>query len=111
MGMNALKKNFLDHDKEILDILEDMLQVCTFGAPDAHKCGEDAGKQTRSLVIGDSEVTAQLQDHGEVFLAGFLEGFLGDSEHIKACISGSATAAKDAKKLLAGLQSKNFNST
>jgi hypothetical protein len=51
--MNKLKENFLAHDKEILDLMVDMLEVCTFGSPDAKKCGQDAGKQVRSLVVGD----------------------------------------------------------
>jgi len=51
--MNKLKEDFLSHDKAILDLLEDMLEVCTFGAPDAHKCGVDAGKQMRMLIVGD----------------------------------------------------------
>jgi len=111
---DALKKveeNFLAHDREILDLLEDELEVCTFGSPDAHKCGMDAGKQMRSLLIGDTKVSAQLQDHGKVFLAGFLEGFLGDSKHITACVGGSVKVAKDATHLLGDLKSRKFNAT
>merc|ERR1712224_399702 len=84
-----IKENFLAHDRKILDLLEDELEVCTFGSPDAHKCGKDVGKQMRSLIIGDTKVSAQLQDHGKVFLSGLLEGFIGDSKHIEACIGGS----------------------
>jgi len=46
-----LKNNFLAHDRDILDLLEDEIQACTFGAPDAHKCGADLGKQVRSLLL------------------------------------------------------------
>merc|ERR1711907_222335 len=52
--MNALKEHFLAHDKEVLDLLEDMVETCTFKSPDAHKCGEDAGKQVRSILVGDT---------------------------------------------------------
>jgi len=52
-AMKKVKENFLAHDKEILDLFDDMLEVCTFGSPDAKKCGQDAGKQLRSLVVGD----------------------------------------------------------
>merc|ERR1711998_93507 len=48
-----LKNNFLAHDRDILNLLEDEIEVCTFGSPDAHKCGADPGSQVRSLVIGD----------------------------------------------------------
>jgi hypothetical protein len=54
--IQKLKDNFLAHDKEFIEILEDMIEVCTFGSPDARKCGEDLGRQTRSLVIGDQAV-------------------------------------------------------
>jgi hypothetical protein len=109
--MEKIEENFLAHDKEILDLLEDELEVCTFGSPDAHKCGMDAGKQMHSLIIGDTKVSAQLQDHGKVFLGGFLEGFLGDSKHIEACIGGSVKVAKDAQHVLGDLKSRKFNKT
>jgi hypothetical protein len=109
--MKKIEDNFLAHDRAILDLLEDELEVCTFGSPDAHKCGLDAGKQMRSLIIGDTKVSAQLQDHGKVFLAGFLEGFLGDSKHIEACIGGSVKVAEDAQHLLGDLKSHKFNKT
>jgi len=51
--MQKLKTNFLAHDREFLNLIEDELQACTFGAPDAHKCGSDLGEQVRSLVVGD----------------------------------------------------------
>jgi hypothetical protein len=76
-----LENNFLAHDEEILDLLEDMLDVCTFGHPDGHKCGVDAGKQVRSLVIGDKMVSTLqdvLESHKSAFV-DFLEGFTGDS--------------------------------
>merc|ERR1719263_544891 len=95
----------------ILDTVGDMLQVCTFGAPDAHKCGEDAGKSMRALVVIDATVSAELQDHGKVFLAGFVEGFLGEAKHIKACISDSMKVGADAGHLVADLRAKNWNGT
>jgi ribosome-binding protein aMBF1 (putative translation factor) len=109
--LQKVENNFLAHDKQILDILEDMLEVCTFGSPDAHKCGEDAGKQVRALVVSDKSVSQELQDHGKVFLAGFMDGFLGDAKHIKACISDSAKVGSDAGHLMADLMAKNWNST
>lgn len=51
--MHRIKENFLAHDKDFLSILEDMIEVCTFAASDAHKCGEDLGRESRSLLIGD----------------------------------------------------------
>jgi hypothetical protein len=51
--MSKLKENFLAHDRKLLDLFEDMLEVCTFGAPDAKKCGRDAGEQLHKLVLGD----------------------------------------------------------
>merc|ERR1719389_219451 len=63
-----LKNNFLAHDRDILNILEDEIQVCTFGAPDAHKCGEDLGKQIRSVVIGDQFSSPMVGDHGKIFM-------------------------------------------
>lgn len=109
--LQKVEDNFLAHDKQILNVLEDMLEVCTFGSPDAHKCGEDAGKEVRALVVSDKSVSAELEDHGRVFLAGFVEGFLGDAKHIKACISDSAKVGSDAGHLLADLKAKNWNST
>jgi len=108
--MKKFEDNFLAHDKQILDVMEDMIDVCTISKPDAKQCGVDAGKELRSLVVGD-KVSAQLEDHGKVFFQGFLEGFLGDSEHIKACVSESVKAAQDVGNLLSDLKSRNFNKT
>merc|ERR1711907_426503 len=47
--MNALKEHFLAHDREVLDVLEDMIEVCTISKPDAKQCGVDAGKEVRSI--------------------------------------------------------------
>merc|ERR1712100_288050 len=80
--MQKLKNNFLAHDRDILNILEDEIEVCTFGAPDAHKCGEDLGKQVRSVVIGDQSEALMVTNHGKIFMEGFIEGFIGKAEHI-----------------------------
>jgi len=104
------KENFLAHDRAILDLMEDELDVCTFGAPDGHKCGKDLGKQVRSIVIGD-KLSAELQLPAEVFVVGFLEGFLGSSKHIKACVGQSMKVAKDAGHLVGDLKSRNLNKT
>lgn len=109
--MKKLEDNFLAHDKEILDLVEDMLEVCTFDSPDAHKCGEDAGKQVHALVIGDKHLSVEVEDHGKVFMAGFLEGFLGDAKHIKACISDSMKVAEDFEHLVGDLKARNWNKT
>jgi hypothetical protein len=109
--LKKVEDNFLAHDKQILDILEDMLEVCTIGAPDAHKCGEDAGKQVRAFIVSDKSISKELEDHGKVFLAGFFDGFLGEAKHIKACISDSEKVATDAGHLVADLKSRNWNST
>jgi hypothetical protein len=85
--VKKLENNFLAHDEEILDLLEDMLDVCTFGAPDGHKCGVDAGKQMRSLVIGDrlvSTLQEVIEGHKSAF-ADFLDGFTGNAK-LSECI-------------------------
>merc|ERR1712070_29943 len=96
---------------EFLDILEDEVQVCTFGAPDAHKCGLDLGKQARSLMIGDQVSSLHVAAHGKVFMEGFIEGFIGKAEHIKACISDSAKTEQALMKLISDLKAKRFNQT
>lgn len=86
--------------------------MCAPLASPMPSCGMDAGKELRSLVVGDkSKVSAELEDHGKVFFTGFLEGFLGDSEHIKACVTDSVKAAEDVGSLLADIKSRNFNKT
>jgi C1A family cysteine protease len=109
--VQKLKSNFLAHDREFLDILEDEVQVCTFGAPDAHKCGEDLGKQVRSLMVGDQFSSPMVTGHGKVFMAGFLEGFLGKAEHIKACIADSEKTEQAVVKFIADLKAHKFNQT
>merc|ERR1712139_326180 len=52
--LNALKQHFLDHDGEILDLFGDMMRVCTFAAPDGHKCAADMGKIVRSILFGNA---------------------------------------------------------
>merc|ERR1711916_394139 len=81
--MNKLKTNFLAHDKEILDIVDDMIQVCTFGKPDAHKCGSDLGHQARSIIIGDQVDVLDAAAPSKAFIEGFLEGFIGKADHVK----------------------------
>merc|ERR1711907_867508 len=61
-------------------------------------------KQEEIEVAGDVEGPS-------VFLAGFLEGFLGEAKHIKPCVGESVKAAQDVQHLIADLRSKNFNST
>jgi hypothetical protein len=114
--LDALKKphfkeNFLAHDRAILDLMEDELDVCTFSAPDGKKCGKDLGKQVRSIVIGDKLSDNLLTLPAEVFLVGFLEGFIGSSKHIKACAGQSMKVATDAGHLLGDLKSRNLNKT
>jgi hypothetical protein len=107
-----LKNNFLAHDKDILNLLEDEIEVCTFGAPDAHQCGADLGKQVRSLVIGDQYSSAPaLEAHGKIFMEGFLEGFLGNGKHIKACIAESVKTEEDLVKMISHLKAHNFNAS
>lgn len=106
--VKKVEDNFLAHDKQILDIVEDMLEVCTFGSPDAHKCGEDAGKQMRALVVSDMSVSEELEAHGKIFLSGFFDGLLGDATHIKACMNDSAKVGKDAGQLFADLKAREW---
>jgi len=109
--MEKLKNNFLSHDRNILNILEDEIEVCTFGAPDAHKCGEDLGKQVRSLVIGDQKSLMLPGPPSKIFMKGFVEGFLGKAEHIKACIDHVADTSKTLAKMISDIKSHQFNST
>jgi hypothetical protein len=106
--MAKLKNNFLAHDRDILNLLEDELQVCTFGAPDAHKCGLDLGKQIRSVVIGDQFSSPQLGDHGKIFMEGFLEGFIGEAKHIKACVGQSEACLSDAGSMISDLKARKI---
>jgi hypothetical protein len=109
--MNKLKENFLAHDRDILNILEDEIEVCTFGAPDAHKCGEDLGKQMRSVVIGDQLSSPKVTGGGKIFMEGFLEGFLGKAEHIKACVGNLGKTEQTLMKLIGDVKSHQINST
>lgn len=109
--MQKLKTNFLAHDREFLDILEDELQACTFGAPDAHKCGSDLGKQVRSLVVGDQLSSPMVTGHGKIFMEGFIEGFIGKADHIKACIAQSEKTEKALEKFMTDIKARKFNRT
>lgn len=109
--VQKLKSNFLAHDREFLDILADEVQVCTFGAPDAHKCGQDFGKQARSLMVGDKMGAPQLQAHGKVFMEGFLDGFIGKAEHIKACLADASKTEHALMKFLSDVKAHKFNQT
>jgi len=102
-----LENNFLAHDRAILDLLEDELKVCTFGAPDAHKCGADLGKQVRSMVIGDQS-SLMVTAPGGVFMAGFIEGFIGKAEHIKACMAQSVKTEQTLVKLVSHIMKYKF---
>jgi len=109
--MQKLKTNFLAHDHEFLDILEDELQACTFGKPDAHQCGLDVGKQVRSLMVGDQLSSPMVTGHGKIFMEGFIEGFIGKAEHIKACIAQSVKTEKAGVKFITDIKARKFNRT
>merc|ERR1712070_365963 len=106
--MAKLKNNFLAHDRDILNLLEDEIEVCTFGAPDAHKCGVDLGKQIRSVVIGDQFSSPMVGDDGKIFMEGFIEGFIGEAKHIKACVAQSAKSEQDVVKMIGDLKARKF---
>merc|ERR1712072_966312 len=75
-----------------------------------NKCGIADGPPSYPTVSG-SAAPVELGDHGEVFLAGLLEGFLGQGKYIKACVGETVKATKDLQHLVADLKSKNFNRT
>lgn len=109
--MEKLKNNFLAHDRDILNILEDEIEVCTFGSPDAHKCGADLGKQVRSLVIGDQSDLKVTALPGKIFMEGFIEGFLGKAKHIQACVEQSVKTEEALAKLVSDMKAHKFNQT
>jgi len=109
--VQKLKTNFLAHDREFLDLVEDELQACTFGAPDAHKCGSDLGKQVRSLVIGDQLSSPMVTGHGKIFMEGFIEGFIGKAPEIKACVAQSEKTEKAVEKFMIDIKARKFNKT